>query len=81
MSDAQEAASSAREALSVLASELADLRVNQAALVQRLEEIERDRQREARDRDRGPRRGGTPRQDDRATDEERDKRRSTKYSS
>ena len=51
MSDAQEAASSARETLSVLASELADLRVNQAALVQRLEEIERDRQRESRDRD------------------------------
>ncbi|NUM55800.1 MAG: chromosome segregation protein SMC [Candidatus Hydrogenedentes bacterium] len=51
MSDAQEAASAAREALSVLASELADLRVQQAALAQRLEEIERDRQRESRDRD------------------------------
>lgn len=51
MSDAQEAASAAREAQSVLASELADLRVKQAALSQRLEEIERDRQRESRDRD------------------------------
>jgi chromosome segregation protein len=51
MSDAQESASAARESLSVLASELADLRVNQAALVQRLEEIERDRQRESRERD------------------------------
>ncbi|MBM3290411.1 MAG: hypothetical protein FJY92_09690, partial [Candidatus Hydrogenedentes bacterium] len=51
MSDAQEAASAAREALSVLASELADLRVGQAALGQRIEEIERDRQRESRDRD------------------------------
>ncbi|MDZ4859495.1 MAG: chromosome segregation protein SMC [Candidatus Hydrogenedentes bacterium] len=51
MSDAQEAASSARQALSVCASELADLRVKQAAVAQRLEEVERDRQRESRDRD------------------------------
>lgn len=51
MSDAQEAASAARQALSICASELADLRVKQASLAQRLEEVERDRQREARERD------------------------------
>ncbi|HRK33990.1 MAG TPA: chromosome segregation protein SMC, partial [Candidatus Hydrogenedentes bacterium] len=51
MSDAQEAASGARQRLSVCASELSDLRVRQAALAQRLEEVERDRQRESRDRD------------------------------
>ncbi|MCC6489179.1 MAG: chromosome segregation protein SMC [Candidatus Hydrogenedentes bacterium] len=50
MAGVLEAASQARQALSVCASELADLRVQRAGLSQRLEEIERDRQREERER-------------------------------
>ncbi|MCL4693656.1 MAG: chromosome segregation protein SMC, partial [Candidatus Hydrogenedentes bacterium] len=50
MSEAQEAASNARQALSACASALADLRVQKAGTAQRLEEIERDRQREDRER-------------------------------
>ncbi len=50
MSEAQEAASQARQALSACSSTLADLRVRKASLAQRLEEVERDRQREERER-------------------------------
>jgi chromosome segregation protein len=45
LGEAQAAASAARHALSVCASELADLRVQQAALNQRLEEAQRDKER------------------------------------
>ncbi|MBN2307947.1 MAG: chromosome segregation protein SMC [Candidatus Hydrogenedentes bacterium] len=51
MAEAQAAASSAREALSVRAGELADLRVHQASLNQQAEETARDKQREQRDRE------------------------------
>lgn len=44
---AQDAAAQARQALSVCASELSDIRVKQASLSQRLEECERDHQRES----------------------------------
>jgi chromosome segregation protein len=50
MSEAQETASNARQALSACASALADLRVQKAGTAQRLEEVERDRQREDRER-------------------------------
>jgi len=50
MAEAQEAAAHARQALSACASELADLRIRSAKLAQRIEEMERDRQREDRDR-------------------------------
>ena len=46
IAEAQEAASRARQALSVCASELADLRVRQAGIAQRIQEIDRDVERE-----------------------------------
>lgn len=46
IAEAQEAASRARQALSVCASELADLRVQQAGIAQRIQEIDRDIERE-----------------------------------
>jgi chromosome segregation protein len=50
MAEAQEAAAHARQALSACTSELADLRIQKASLAQRIEEVERDRQREDRER-------------------------------
>lgn len=46
MAEVQRAASEQRHALSVVANELSDLRMHEATLHQRLEEIERDRNRE-----------------------------------
>ncbi|MFO7975591.1 MAG: chromosome segregation protein SMC, partial [Candidatus Hydrogenedentota bacterium] len=46
IAEAQEAASRARQALSVCASELADLRVQHAGIAQRIQEIDRDAERE-----------------------------------
>ncbi len=46
IAEAQEAASHARQALSMCASELADLRVRHAGVAQRIQEIERDVERE-----------------------------------
>ncbi len=46
IAEAQEAASRARQALSVCASERADLRVRQAGIAQRIQEIDRDVERE-----------------------------------
>ncbi|MCP4645676.1 MAG: chromosome segregation protein SMC [bacterium] len=51
MAEAQGNASKAREALTVCASELADLRVQQASLAQQADEAERDKLREARNSD------------------------------
>ncbi|MFA6242480.1 MAG: chromosome segregation protein SMC [Candidatus Hydrogenedentales bacterium] len=50
LADAQDAASHARQRLSVLTSELSDIRLKQAGLAQRLEEIDRERQRLMRER-------------------------------
>ncbi|HOD49090.1 MAG TPA: chromosome segregation protein SMC [Candidatus Hydrogenedentes bacterium] len=46
IAEAQESASRARQALSVCASQLADLRVRQAGIAQRIQEIDRDVERE-----------------------------------
>lgn len=48
IAQAQEAASRARQAVSVCSSELSDLRVRQAELAQRAQEMERDAERERR---------------------------------
>ncbi|MBX7255075.1 MAG: chromosome segregation protein SMC [Candidatus Hydrogenedentes bacterium] len=50
LAEAQDAASHARQRLSVLTSELSDIRLKQAGLAQRLEEIEREKQRLLRER-------------------------------
>ena len=49
LAETQEAASHAREALSVCARELADLRVQQATLTQRADEAQRDKERQQHD--------------------------------
>ena len=51
IADAQKEASDAREGLAVRASELADLRVQQASLAQQADEAERTRLRETRERE------------------------------